>query len=160
VRRVEQLSLYLLKFPELNEYNHIVKVEQLLLYHVSGDCPMTTKYPRLQCYVQPATMARIKELSRSEQRLVGAVVDDAIANYTVDKKSWTIHQAAFQSMLALTITAALARKTLSTKEMDEAQDRAQRLAAVIFGPLGKRPFDVDVNPPTDERLLALFEALS
>ncbi len=121
---------------------------------------MATKYPRLQCYVQPATMARIKELSRSEQRLVGAVVDDAIANYTVDKKSWTIHQAAFQSMLALTITAALARKTLSTKEMDEAQDRAQRLAAVIFGPLGKRPFDVDMSPPTDERLLALFEALS
>jgi hypothetical protein len=26
--------------------------------------------------------------------------------------------------------------------------------------LGKRPFDVDVSPPTDERLLALFEALS
>ena len=105
-------------------------------------------------------MARIKELSRSEQRLVGAVVDDAIANYTVDKKSWTGQQAAFQSMLALTITAALARKTLSAEEMGEAQDRAQRLAATIFGPLGKRPFDVDVNPPTDGRLLALFEALS
>jgi len=63
-------------------------------------------------------------------------------------------------MLALTITAALARKSLTAAEMDEAQDKAQRLAATIFGPLGKRPFDVDVNPPSDERLLALFEALS
>ncbi len=121
---------------------------------------MPSKSPRLQCYVEPVTMARVKELSRVENRPIGSIVDDALANYIVDQKSWTIHQAAFQSMLALTITAALARKTLSTKEMDEAQDRAQRLAAVIFGPLGKRPFDVDVSPPTDERLLALFEALS
>ncbi len=121
---------------------------------------MSTKIPRIWCYVQPHTKARLEELKTSLGRPIGEIVDEAVANLDADRKSWTIHQAAFQSMLALTITAALARKTLTTKEMDEAQDRAQRLAAVIFGPLGKRPFDVDEAPPTDERLLALFEALS
>jgi hypothetical protein len=55
---------------------------------------------------------------------------------------------------------ALARKTLSKDELSEARKTAEQAAVLLFGPLGKRPFDVDVSPPTDERLLALFEALS
>ena len=121
---------------------------------------MTTKYPRLQCYVQPATMARIKELSRSEQRLVGAVVDDAIAQYSVDRKSWVAHQAGYQTVLATSIMLALARKSLTTEELRDARKTAEQAAVILFGPLGKRPFDVDMSRPSDERLLALFEALS
>jgi hypothetical protein len=41
-----------------------------------------------------------------------------------------------------------------------ARNTAVQAAVLLFGPLGKRPFDVDVSPPTDERFLALFEALS
>jgi hypothetical protein len=121
---------------------------------------MTTKYPRLQCHVQPATMARINELKRLEQRQAGAVVDDAIANYMVDRKSWVAHQAGYQTLLGTAVMLALARKTLSKDELSEARKTAEQAAVLLFGPLGKRPFDVDVSPPTDERLLALFEALS
>jgi len=105
-------------------------------------------------------MARIKELSRVEKRTIGSLVDDALANYSVDRKSWVAHQAGYQTVLGTAVMLALARKSLTTEELRDARRTAEQAAVILFGPLGKRPFDVDVNPPSDERLLALFEALS
>lgn len=121
---------------------------------------MPSKSPRLQCYIEPVTMARIKELSRVEKRTIGSIVDDALANYSVDRKSWVAHQAGYQTVLGTAVMLALARKSLTTEELRDARRTAEQAAVILFGPLGKRPFDVDVNPPSDERLLALFEALS
>jgi hypothetical protein len=83
-----------------------------------------------------------------------------LANYSVDRKSWVAHQAGYQTVLGTAVMLALARKSLTTEELRDARRTAEQAAVILFGPLGKRPFDVDVNPPSDERLLALFEALS
>jgi hypothetical protein len=83
-----------------------------------------------------------------------------LANYSIDRKSWVAHQAGYQTVLGTAVMLALARKSLTTEELRDARRTAEQAAVILFGPLGKRPFDVDVNPPSDERLLALFEALS
>ena len=50
---------------------------------------------------------------------------------------------------------ALARKSLTTEELREARKTAEQAAVNLFGSLGKHPFAVDVNRPTDERLLPI-----
>jgi hypothetical protein len=99
-------------------------------------------------------------MSADQGMTYGQIIDEAIAQYNVDRKSWVAHQAGYQTLLGTAVMLALARKSLSKDELTEARKTAEQAAVLLFGPLGKRPFDVDVSPPTDERLLALFEALS
>jgi hypothetical protein len=106
------------------------------------------------------TKARLHQMSADQGMTYGQIIDDAIAQYSVDRKSWVAHQAGYQTVLATSIMLALARKSLTTEELRDARKTAEQAAVILFGPLGKRPFDVDMSRPSDERLLALFEALS
>jgi len=121
---------------------------------------MPSAMPRIQCHVMPATKARLHQMSVDKGMTYGQVIDEAIAQHAIDRKSWVAHQAGYQTLLGTAVMLALARKSLTTEELRDARKTAEQAAVLLFGPLGKRPFDVDVSPPTDERLLALFEALS
>ena len=120
---------------------------------------MPSAMPRIQCHVMPVTKACLHQMSTDQGMTYGQIIDEAIAQYNVDRKSWVAHQAGYQTLLGTAVMLALARKSLSKDELTEARKTAEQAAVLLFGPLGIRPFDVDVSPPTDERLLALFEAL-
>ncbi|MNS33668.1 hypothetical protein D3C72_657840 [compost metagenome] len=119
---------------------------------------MPTKLPRVSGYVQPDTHAKFSQLVAASGRSAGQVLDVAIANLHVDREAWIAHQSGYQTMMALALIAKMARKTLTADELIEARDAAREAAASVFGPLGKRPFEVDINPPDDARQEAIFWA--
>jgi hypothetical protein len=54
----------------------------------------------------------------------GQIIDNAVAQYSVDRKSWVAHQAGYQTVLGKAVMVALARKSLTTEELREARKTA------------------------------------
>jgi acetyl esterase/lipase len=119
---------------------------------------MTTRLPRVSGYVQPDTHAKFSQLVAVSGRSAGQVLDAAIANLHVDREAWIAHQSGYQTMMALSPIAKMARKTLTDDELIEAMKAAREAAKSVFGPLGKRPFEVDIISPEDARQDAIFWA--
>lgn len=118
---------------------------------------MPSKLPRITGYVQPDTHAKFSQLMEQSGRSAGQIIDIAIANLHVDREAWIAHQSGYQTMMALSLIAKMAQKALTSEELIEARNAAQEAAKSLFGPLGKRPFEVDIRSSDDERHHALFQ---
>ncbi len=106
---------------------------------------MATKLPRITGHVQPKTKAQLSEISRTTGRPIGQILDVAIENLSVDRKDWVAQQAGYQTMLAVALLMALARKQLGNDQFAQVRDLAAQAALRVFGPLGERPFDIPVG---------------
>ncbi|WP_433949794.1 hypothetical protein [Brevundimonas bullata] len=78
---------------------------------------MATKLPRITGYVQPKTKARLSEISRTIGMPIGWILDVAIENLAVDRKDWVAQQAGYQTMLAVALLTAMARKQLGNDQL-------------------------------------------
>jgi hypothetical protein len=119
---------------------------------------MPTRLPRVSGYVQPDTHIKFKQLMATSGRSAGQILDVAIANLHIDREAWIAHQSGYQTMMALSLIAKMAQKTLTADELIEARDAAREAAKSVFGPIGKRPFEVDIISPEDARQDAIFWA--
>ena len=119
---------------------------------------MPTRLPRVSGYVQPDTHIKFKQLMATSGRSAGQILDVAIANLHIDREAWIAHQSGYQTRMALSLIAKMAQKTLTADELIEARDAAREAAKSVFGPIGKRPFEVDILTPDDARQEAIFWA--
>lgn len=121
---------------------------------------MPTNLPRITAYVSKEAQQRLRTLAKTRGLSQSQVIEELINTAHLDRRDWIAQQAGHQTMLTLALLTALAKRTLNEEELAKVRQMGGQAGALLFGPLGKRPFDVDAPPPEDDRLVALFAALS
>lgn len=120
---------------------------------------MPSNLPRVTAYLSKEAHQRLRTLSRthgvSQSRVVEALINGAFP----DKRDWIAQQSGHQTMLTLALVTALAKRTLTEEELAKVRHIGAQAGSMLFGPLEKRPFDIDYPPPDDELLLALWAAV-
>jgi hypothetical protein len=121
---------------------------------------MPTQLPRISAYVSKEAHARFLALAKTHGLTPRQLLEGLIDGAFQDKRDWMAQQSGHQTMLTLALVTALAKRTLKDDEIAKVRHMGGQAGALLFGPLGKRPFTVEAPVPDDDRLLALFAALS
>ena len=121
---------------------------------------MPTNLPRITAYVSKEAQQRLRTHAKTRGLSQSQVIEELINTAHQDRRDWIAQQAGHQTMLTLALLTALAKRTLNEEELAKVRQMGGQAGALLFGPLGKHPFDVDAPPPEDDRLVALFAALS
>lgn len=121
---------------------------------------MASNLPRLSHHISVPAMRRFKalqdRLGMKPAQLLIYLIDREFEN--VDRYIQT--QVGHQSMLALALTTAVARKELSAKEIEHVRGLASEAAMILFGPVPKIPYDfVEMYSQPNPKLWALCDAL-
>lgn len=121
---------------------------------------MPTQRPRIQAYVEHDVYRRAENQAKKLGKTMSEHVSDALVAYSPDMTEWSARQSGYQTMMILSLTLAMAKRTMSEDEIRQAREVAGKAAEVVFGRLGDRPFHPRSDLPDDVRLAALLEALS
>lgn len=121
---------------------------------------MVTQRPRIQAYVEYDVYRRAENQAKIHGKSMSEHVSDALVAYSPDMPEWSARQSGYQTMMILSLTLALAKRTMSEEDIDQARSMAGKAAELVFGRLGPRPFHARLDPPEDEKLAALLDALS
>lgn len=121
---------------------------------------MPAQRPRIQAYVELDVYRRAENQAKKLGKTMSEHVSDALIAYSPDMAEWSAKQSGYQTMMILSLTLAMAKRTMSEEEIRQAREVAGKAAEVVFGRLGDRPFHPRSNLPDDVRLAALLEALS
>ncbi len=121
---------------------------------------MAGSHVRLQIRLPAEAAGRFHSLCRERGVQPAVLLEDLVDNASQDRRSWSVVQSGYQTMLTLALVTALAKRTLTDDELAKVRHMGHQAGALLFGPLGKRPFDVEAPVPDDDRLVALFAALS
>lgn len=121
---------------------------------------MPAKRPRIQAYVEYDVYRRAENQAKKLGKTMSEHVSDALVAYSPDMAEWSARQAGYQTMVILSLTLAIAKRTMSEEDIDQARSIAGKAAELVFGRLGPRPFHPRFEPPDDDKLAALLDALS
>ena len=121
---------------------------------------MPAQRPRIQAYVEHDVYRRAENQAKKLGKTMSEHVSDALVAYSPDMTEWSARQSGYQTMMILSLTLAMAKRTMSEDEIRQAREVAGKAAEVVFGRLGGRPFHPRSDLPDDVRLTALLEALS
>lgn len=121
---------------------------------------MPAQRPRIQAYVEYDVYRRAENQAKKLGKTMSEHVSDALVAYSPDMTEWSARQSGYQTMMILSLTLAMAKRTMSGDEIRQAREVAGKAAEVVFGRLGDRPFHPRPDLPDDVRLAALLEALS
>lgn len=128
--------------------------------HLRTDIRMPAQRPRIQAYVEYDVYRRAENQAKKLGKTMSEHVSDALVAYSPDMTEWSAKQAGYQTMMILSLTLAMAKRTMSEDEIRQAREVAGKAAEVVFGRLSNRPFHPRSDIPDDVRLAALLEALS
>lgn len=121
---------------------------------------MASNLPRISHHVSVSAMAQFKTL---QDRLGMRPAD--LLTYLINQEfehadRYVQAQVGHQSVLALALTTAIARKELDSKEIEHVRGLASEAATLLFGPVPEMPYSFrTIGSPTDSRLWALCDAL-
>lgn len=127
---------------------------------LSLEMSMPRQRPKIQAYLDHDVYRRAENMAKVQGKTMSELVSDAIVAYSPDMPEWSAKQAGYQTMMILGLTLAMAKRTMSEDEIRQARVVAGQAAEVVFGRLGERPFRPRMDPPEDDRLVALLEAFS
>lgn len=121
---------------------------------------MSRQRPKIQAYVDHDVYRRAENMAKVQGKSMSELVVDALVAYSPGVAEWSAKQAGYQTMVTLSLVLAMAKRSMSEDEIKQARMVAGQAAEVVFGRLGERPFHPRMDPPEDDRLVALLEAFS
>jgi hypothetical protein len=119
---------------------------------------VVTRRPRIQAYIEYDVYRRAENQAKRLGKTMSEHVSDALVAYSPDMTEWSAKQAGYQTMMILSLTLAMAKRTMSESDIRQAREVAGQAAEIVFGRLGERPFHPRSEIPEDNRMAALFEA--
>lgn len=114
---------------------------------------------RLSAYVGKPLADQFAREAAKVGLSTSGLLEHLIEQWAPTSEQYLARQTGHQTMMALALVGALAKRTLSDAEYADARALGVQAGKLAFGDLPPRPFEPDLDGPTDPRLAALHKAL-